>query len=241
MFSSISSFLFTIVAAAVVLVIMTYNRLHVLSEQVRRTKSDVLAVLQKRRSLAQKLADIAQTYGDQERLAHMSIGQTSTRSRTDKTTGEVISDVRALAMDFPELKANQTYQQLMSQLDEIETGILQRRENYNRAAEVYNSTRSGLPHVLYAHHIGFPRAPYFSLDDEDGVGIAEFATDDGARLREGVSNLGQRIASAASGAAVTQAATATEPPKGEPAAVEDMATPTALPKAEGNDHSNPTN
>jgi hypothetical protein len=91
--------------------------------------------------------------------------------------------------------------------------------------------------------IGFQRAPYFSLDDEDGVGIAEFATDDGAKLREGVSNLGQRLAAAASGAGGKDLSSAPLPQHDQPELPRGSTTPTALPTREsgGDESSYPDN
>src|SRR3546814_806972 len=107
-----------------------------------------------------------------------------------------------LANRFPELKANATYQQLMTQLDEIETTVLERREAYNAAAEAYNATRGSLPHLFYAEKLGFAEAPYFAMDEAGAEQLASFKTDDGKILRDTMG----RMATVASTHAQTAAA-----------------------------------
>lgn len=85
---------------------------------------------------------------------------------------------------FADLKANTTYQQLMHQLEEIETAVLERREAYNAAARDYNSTRGSLPHLFYAEKLGFAEASYLAVDDAGLEQPRSFRTDDGKILHD---------------------------------------------------------
>ena len=89
-----------------------------------------------------------------------------------------------LANRFPDLKANTTYQQLMIQLEEIENSILKRREDYNQAVQIYNSTRGSIPHLFYASALGFIEASYFEVDENGLDQLMSFKTDDGKILRD---------------------------------------------------------
>ena len=64
-------------------------------------------------------------------IIHINIVNTLYRDKviTNSETSHLIGNVQMLANRFPDLKANTTYQQLMVQLDEIETTILERRKH----------------------------------------------------------------------------------------------------------------
>lgn len=72
----------------------------------------------------------------------------------------------------------------MTQLDEIENTILERREAYNAAVQIYNSTRGSIPHLFYASKLGFVEATYFEVDENGIEQLPSFKTDDGKILRD---------------------------------------------------------
>lgn len=167
---------------------IAYNKLRRLAENVKRWQANIAATVKKRHDIAQRLADIAASYGDHEKLAHFTIvegeANMAQANAAAADASRVIGNVQMLANRFPDLKANATYQQLMTQLDEIETTVLDRREAYNAAAQDYNATRGSLPHLFYAEKLGFAEAPYFAMDDTGAEQLASFKTDDGKILRD---------------------------------------------------------
>ncbi len=177
-----------ILIGAAVWLFLSYNKLRALAENVKRRQANVAASVKKRLDIAQRLADIAAGYGEHEKLAHFTVvegeANISAANAAAADASRVIGNVQMLANRFPDLKANATYQQLMRQLDEIETAILDRREAYNAAAEGYNATRGSLPHLFYADAMGFSEATYFAVDDDGAERLVEFRTDDGRILRE---------------------------------------------------------
>lgn len=197
--------LLIILAAAAVWLFISYNKLRKLAEHVKRRQANIAATVKKRHDIAQKLADIAASYGDHEKLTHFTVieGETGVAEATAAAAdaSRVIGNVQMLANRFPDLKASAAYQQLMSQLEAIENTILERREAYNEAAQDYNSTRSSLPHLFYASGIGFSEAPYFGVDDDGTEQMAVFRTDDGTMLRESMGRMAARAGGAAQVAA----------------------------------------
>lgn len=204
--------LLTLIVAAVWLFI-SYNKLRQRAENVKRTQANVAATIKKRHDIAQRLSDIAASYGDHEKLTHFTVveGDNSVAhaAAAAADASRVIGNVQMLANRFPELKASTTYQQLMVQLEEIESSILDRREHYNSAAQDYNTLRGSLPHLFYAAQMGFSEASYFTVDETGGELLANFKTDDGEILRASM----QRMASAATShaqSAVSKIKTASE-------------------------------
>lgn len=190
-------FLFLIVLVALtVWGIKHYNSLKSLAEAVRSRRANILAVTKKRADLATQLVNIAKSYGSHEKLSHFQIsedltsiaGLNSMTAKTDRMIGQVTS----MAQNFPDLKANQTYQQLMQQLEAIESEILARREAYNQAVERYNASRVRLPQALIANACKFEEAPYYETSSEGLDDIATFHTGDTRALEDVMKRAGRR-------------------------------------------------
>lgn len=175
-----------LIIIALVWLFVAYNKLRHLAENVKQKQANIYATIKKRHDIAQRLSDIASSYGDHEKLAHLTITESDAgvASVAASDTSRIIGNVHMMANRFPDLKANSTYQQLMVQLDEIENSVLQRREAYNGAVQVYNSTRGSIPHLFYANKLGFVEAQYFEVDESGLDQLASFKTDDGKILRD---------------------------------------------------------
>ncbi len=107
---------------AAVISIRCYNLLKTLAESVRSRRSNILAVTRKRADLASRLIDIANGYDSHEKLAQLQISEDITSVAAMKSAhasaNHAIREVAALAMSFPDLKANHV-PQLMLQLGNI--------------------------------------------------------------------------------------------------------------------------
>ncbi len=165
-----------------------YNALKSLAESVRSRRANTLAVTKKRADLAAQLVNIAESYGAHEKLSHFQVSEDLTTvaglASANTEADRMITQVTALAQNFPDLKANQTFQQLMRQLETIEGEILSRRETYNQAVERYNTYRVRLPQALVANVCNFAEAPYFEINPEGLDTIAVFETGDTQALQE---------------------------------------------------------
>ncbi|MDR3436542.1 LemA family protein [Telmatospirillum sp.] len=186
--------LLIIVVAAAIWFVVIYNSLQRQGNAVKQARADITASLKKRADLAGQLIDIAKSYGDHEKLAQLAASgnMAGIKEATDSSRqiDTVISHVSSLAMAFPDLKANATYQQLMSQLNDIESNLQKKRERYNAAVGAYNTYRSSLPQAFFSAAIGFPEAPFYQTDENGIDAIAEFKTDDGAMLKETIQKIG---------------------------------------------------
>ena len=61
-----------------------------------------------------------------------------------------LRQIFALAEAYPDLKANQNFQQLQTELSDLENKIAAARRFFNNAAAEYNATRESFPAVLFA-------------------------------------------------------------------------------------------
>lgn len=233
-YNNAMTFFTIILIALAVWLFLSYNKLRGLAESVKRAQANIAATVKKRHDIAQRLADIAASYGDHEKLTHFTVAEgeanVAEASAASSDAARVIGNVQMLANRFPDLKANTTYQQLMHQLDEIESAILTRREAYNAAAEAYNATRGSLPHLFYAAQLGFSEAPYFNVDEMGEEQLATFRTDDGQVLRDTMGRMASMANTQAQNAAQrlrsAQTARQEAQAQGASAAVDTPASPT---------------
>ena len=65
---------------------------------------------------------------------------------------------------YPELKANQNFLELQSQLEGTENRISVERRNFNETVQQYNSYVRSFPRNLYAGFFGFEKKGYFEAE-----------------------------------------------------------------------------
>lgn len=181
--------LFVLFCAFAIWSIFTYNSLQSKKQSLVEQASNIQVSLQKRRDLASRVIDIAQGFGDHEKLTHLKISadqQASTQS------------LAALSQSFPELKANETYSKLMKQLEDLEDNIAAKRETYNKHVNIYNSYRSSFPTMLVANKLSFDSAPYYNADNEDTLSsLAIFNRDDSEAVKNLINTSSQTLKSSA--------------------------------------------
>lgn len=173
-----------ILLVIIIWLIMTYNKLQTAMQGIREQLSNLQAALKKRVDLANQIVDIAQGYGEHEKLAHLSVSKSN----------QAMESMAALSQAFPDLKANQTYQTLMTQLEGLEETILQRRERYNASVRSYNSYRNRVPTIFVANKLSFSVAPYYEIEDPDFMEkIKLFERDDSEALQKLIEEGGQTV------------------------------------------------
>ena len=171
-----------LVVALAAYIIKIYNQLQSMMQNIRESFANIQATLKKRLDLSNQIIDIAKDYANSEQMIQLGIS----------TNG--VANVAALAQAFPELKANETYQMLMSQLEKVESELLNKRENYNADVKSYNSYKNAFPQVLIASKLSFESVAYFDINDEDfSENLKIFKKDDAARIQEILSESNKKI------------------------------------------------
>ena len=171
-----------VVVALAAYIIKIYNKLQSMMQNIRESFANIQATLKKRLDLSNQIIDIAKDYASGEQMVQLGI------------SGNGVAKVAALAQAFPELKANETYQMLMSQLEKIEGELLNRRENYNAEVKSYNAYKNAFPQVLIASKLSFESVAYFDINDEDfSENLKKFKKDDSAKIQEILSDSNKKI------------------------------------------------
>jgi LemA protein len=75
-----------------------------------------------------------------------------------------LSRLMAVAEAYPDLKANQNYLELQSQLEGTENRIAQERQRFNTAVQAYNTAIRVFPASVVANFRGFGKKEFFAAD-----------------------------------------------------------------------------
>ena len=167
-----------IVAVAVVAVlwaVMTYNGLVSLRQRCRQAFSDIDVQLKQRHDLVPNLVETVKGYAAHEkgtlenviraRNAAVTAQGPAAQAAAEGALQGALRQIFALAEAYPDLKANQNFQQLQSELSDLENKIAAARRFFNNAVAEYNSTRESFPAVFIAQKFAFEPLEFFELEE----------------------------------------------------------------------------
>lgn len=150
-----------------------YNRLVKDRNQVLAAWSDIDVQLKRRHDLVPQLVAAVKAYAAYERATTAAVTELRTRSQSaqhlpEKAQFEAemesgIHRLLVLAEAYPDLKADQNFRQLQTELTEIEDHVQYARRFYNGSVRIYNTRIQSFPHLLLALPLGFQAAEFFEV------------------------------------------------------------------------------
>jgi LemA protein len=164
-----------------------YNRLVTLRNRFKNAFSQIDVQLKRRYDLIPNLVESAKAYLSHERQtleaviaarnSAVSANQKAAANPLDETAMKTMVGAEAaltgavgkffaLAEQYPDLKANQTIQQLMEELTSTENKIAFARQAYNDAVMEYNNQREIFPNNVFAGIFGFSEAVLFEVSSQ---------------------------------------------------------------------------
>ena len=137
------------------------NKAFVLEEQVNTAKSDINIQEKRRVDLVYNLADCVKQYDkhEAETLTAIVDGRGSTGDIENVTTA-----ITAVSEDYPELKSNENYKQLMNELSMTENLIAEYRSNYNKQIKEYNRYTRKFPTRMFLSMLKYEVQEYTYLN-----------------------------------------------------------------------------
>lgn len=170
-----------ILAILIILLICGYNRGIMLRNYVREAFATMDVYLKKRWDLVPNLIEIVKKYTKHEKDLLTDITKLRTQSydslsQNDKLNaniqlGEKLSSIIAVAENYPDLKANQSYTLLMQQLESVENDIAYSRKYYNGTVRELNTFLDIFPTNLIGMFIGLKREKMFIAADNERQNI----------------------------------------------------------------------
>jgi LemA protein len=158
-----------------------YNNMITQDEGVRSAWSQVEAQYQRRMDLIPNLVSTVQGYAKQEIAVFQGVADARSRVGQITVTKEVLEDPKAFAKfqqaqdqlsgalsrllavseNYPQLKSNENFMALQSQLEGTENRITWARTKYNESVQGFNTTVRRFPGSLVAGFGGFKEKAYF--------------------------------------------------------------------------------
>jgi LemA protein len=150
-----------VVLGLVVWMVSMYNQIIRVEKEVDKAWSNIDVLLQQRSDELPKLIDTVEQYMDHEKETILetvreryqeaeSAGNPKEQAEADSMLQGALGDLFAVAEDYPELKANENFNQLQDRISSIEEQIADRREHYNQSATNYNTLIEQIPYVFFA-------------------------------------------------------------------------------------------
>lgn len=165
-----------VVLAVIVWIIVLYNHLVRDRQRVRTAWSDVDVQLKRRYDLIPKLVAAVEQYARYEESTLTTLialrsrtGQVSDLGEKSSLEGQIGGGLRslmALVESYPELKADQSFLQLQSELTEVENHIQYARRFYNGSVRNLNTRIDSFPDLVIARFFRYIPQPFFQFDDE---------------------------------------------------------------------------
>jgi LemA protein len=168
-----------IVLLLIVFVIGIYNKLVVLRNRVRNGWSQIDVQLKRRFDLIPNLMETAKGYANLEKgifeefakarglYAQASKeGSVEGMAQANQSLGGTLSRLLMVQEQYPDLKANANFQDLMAQLKDTEDKISFNRQFYNDTVLEYNNKVELFPSNFVANMFSFKIAEFFRVTDE---------------------------------------------------------------------------
>jgi LemA protein len=184
--------LIVIIAVFVVIigwVIMTYNRLIALRTQVANGWAQIDVQLKRRYDLIPNLVESVKGYmgHEQDTLRQViearnkavsvnpgtapATGATAATIAAESALTASLGKMFALAESYPDLKANQSVQQLMEELSSTENKIGFARQYYNDTATSLNTAVQSFPGNMIAGKFGFQSAELWRVSEAERAAV----------------------------------------------------------------------
>ncbi len=166
-----------------------YNRIQQADESVKAQWSEVLNQYQRRADLIPNLVATVKGYAAHEEKVLTDVTNARARVGSAGITAEQAADPAKLAAfqaaqgelssalgrllvvteNYPDLKANQNFLELQSQLEGTENRITVARNRYIEAVQAFNTMIRQFPVNLTAKLFGYPVKPNFSVENEAAI------------------------------------------------------------------------
>jgi len=168
-----------VIVVFVLWIIMIYNQLVAMRQRVGQAFADVDVQLKLRHDLIPNLVETVKGYAAHEhgtleavvqaRNAAVAAQGPAQQAAAENMLTGALRQMFALAEAYPDLKANQNFQQLQAELSDVENKIAAARRFFNNAVQEYNTGIQQFPAALFAATLGFSQRTFFDVGEERAV------------------------------------------------------------------------
>ena len=174
-----------VIAAVVIYLVVIYNKLVSLRNQFKNGFAQIDVQLQRRHDLIPNLVEAAKAYLQHEKSTLTQVMEArnnavSAQEDAAKDPGDgnkikklgsaenmltkALANFYAVSENYPELKANETIQQLMEELSSTENRVAFARQSYNDTVMTYNTYREQFPNNFVSAFLAFKPSEQLELE-----------------------------------------------------------------------------
>jgi LemA protein len=172
-----------IVIALLAGIVFIYNSLVRAKVRTDEAWSDITIQLKRRYDLIPNLVNTVQGYATHEKTVFEEVTKARTQALGAQTVGQAaaadnqfqqaLKSLFAVTENYPDLKANQGFQQLQAELVDTEDKIQAARRFYNGAARDLNIKIQTFPTNLFAGVLGFRIREFFDVEANQQEAVKE--------------------------------------------------------------------
>ena len=161
--------------------VVLYNRLIRSRNRVDTAWSDIDVQLQRRHDLIPQLVKAVDQYAKYERATleavtelrseAMHVVEISARGKAEEKLSKEVGRLLAVAENYPDLKANENFLNLQSELSETEDYLQFARRYYNGSVRDYNTMTATVPSNIVAAMFDFGERAFFQKTSDDASNV----------------------------------------------------------------------
>ena len=169
--------LLVIAIVIAVVIVVIYNSLVTARQMVKNAWSQIDVQLQRRFDLIPNLVETVKGYIKQKKSVLEKISElrsswanaqtVSEKASLDNQLSESLKTIMAVSENYPNLKANQNFLELQTELTSTENKIAYSRQFYNDSVTRYNIKLETFPSNLIASMFHFKAEDLFVVDNEE--------------------------------------------------------------------------
>jgi LemA protein len=173
--------LIIILAALGAIVAVLYNRLVRSRNRVSTAWSDIDVQLQRRHDLIPQLVKAVDAYANYEKATLQAVTELraeamravdlNARGEAEQALSEGVGRLLALAESYPDLKANENFLKLQSELVETENYLQFARRYYNGSVRDYNTMTETVPSNVVAGMFRFEPREFFQKTADEAANV----------------------------------------------------------------------
>jgi LemA protein len=165
-----------IVVILIFALIGIYNNLVNLKMRVKNAWAQIDTQLKRRFDLIPNLVETVKGYKEYEketlqkvieaRNKYVAAGNVGDKAEANNMLNESLKSIFALAEAYPDLKANESFNNLQIELSSTEDKIAYARQFYNDTVQMYNTATMTFPSNIFAGMFNFTQESFFEIKDE---------------------------------------------------------------------------
>ena len=167
--------LLVIVVLLIVWAISVYNHLVSLKMRVKNAWAQIDTQLKRRFDLIPNLVETVKGYAAHEqetlekviaaRNTYASASSVEDKAKANNELTSTLKSIFALGEAYPELKANENFLALQTELTGTEDKVAYSRQFYNDTVQMYNTAIMKFPNNILAGMFGYKEEPFFTIDE----------------------------------------------------------------------------